>query len=290
MSHSDDKLLAMEQAMRQALIERSVAQGKFEIAADVMHDIGNAVVGIGSYLTRIRRVLEQHSSENLKNLAGFFTTQQAALAGTLGEAKAGAVVNMLNGIVEAQRVHKEEILQSIGEQTRIISHIQEIIHIQREYAKGQDATERKPVSLRSVIDDCLAMQLASMEKRGIVIRREMPDEVPSLMGDRTRLMQVILNILKNSIEAIDMAAADKSIYVRVTVVEGLLTLQVRDTGCGFDEETGRRLFGRGYTTKSSGTGLGLHNCRAIVEDHAGTIELVSEGPGKGSVTIITFKI
>lgn len=278
-----------DQAMQEAMMERSVAQGKFEIASDVLHDIGNAIVGLGSYLTRIRRSLDQHGSDNLKNLAGFFSAQQAAMASLLGEAKAGAVVSMLNSLVEAQKTNCEEILQSVTEQTFIISHIQEILHIQRQYVSGQETRDRKPVNIRGIVNDCVSMQLASMEKRGIVITRELADEIPVIKGDRTKLMQVILNVLKNSIEAIDLMAAEKKISIRMMAADGVLSIQLKDNGCGFDEATGKQLFERGFTTKSSGTGLGLHNCRCIVESHDGTITIDSEGPGKGSVTTITFK-
>ena len=275
---------------QQAMLDRSVMQGRFEIASDVLHDIGNAIVGIGSNLTRMRRSLDQHSSDNLAKLAGFFSVQQTLIAGALGEVKAAAVVNMLNSMVETQKGQRDEILQSITEQTNIITHVQEILHIQRQYVNGQSAQDRRHINLRGVIEDCLSMQNASMEKRGISVTKEVPEQVPSIIGDRTRLMQVILNILKNSMEAIDMTGSEKDIIVRLMVADGLLTLQIRDNGCGFDETTGKQLFDRGFTTKSSGTGLGLHNCRSIIQSHAGDISITSEGRGRGSLTTITFKL
>lgn len=275
---------------QQAMLERSVMQGRFEIASDVLHDIGNAIVGIGSNLTRMRRSLDQHSNDNLTKLAGFFSVQQALIAGALGDVKAAAVVNMLNSMVETQNVQRENIIRSISEQTNIITHVQEILHIQRQYVNGQAAQDRRHINLRSVIEDCLSMQHASMEKRGIAVTKEVPEQVPPIIGDRTRLMQVILNILKNSMEAIDIAGSEKDIFVRLMVADGLLTLQIRDNGCGFDEATGQRIFDRGFTTKSSGTGLGLHNCRSIIQSHAGDISISSEGRGRGSLTTITFKL
>ena len=279
-----------EQLMNQAILEQSVAQGKFEIASDVLHDIGNAVVGFGAYLTRIKHSLEQSSLDNLQNLAGFFTTQQAALAPAIGEARAGAVITMLNSITETQKATREEIRQSITEQLNIISHIQEILNIQRQYVNGHEAQERKPANIRSILNDCLSMVFASMDKREIAVTLDVPVELPAIKGDRTKLMQVILNILKNSIEAIDIRAVKKTISIRAHSREGQLILQVQDSGSGFDEATGKRIFDRGFTTKSSGTGLGLSSCRAIVESHAGTIALTSEGPGQGTLTTITFKI
>ena len=278
-----------QELMQAALLDKAIAQGKYEIASDVLHDMGNAVVGFGSYLTRIRRSLEQNNLQNLQNLAGFFAAQQTAMNAAIGEAKSGAVVSMLNSIVEAQQASQGEINKSITEQLNLITHIQEMLNIQRQYVAGNEAQEMKATNLRSIINDCISMLLASIEKRGILVSLDISVDVPVIMGDHTKLMQVILNILKNSIEAIPLNATEKTISIRLYMQEGLLILEVQDNGNGFDETTAARLFERGFTTKSTGTGLGLNNCRAIIEGHAGTIGITSKGIGNGALTMVKFK-
>jgi signal transduction histidine kinase len=285
-----DNTAEMDLALQEALTEKAIAQGKIEIASDILHDIGNAIVGFGSYLVRIKGALEQDDSKKLSQLAQFFNDQQVVLNAAIGEAKAGALVSMLTSMVESQRNSREEVQKSVARQLSIISHIQEILTIQRQYIAGQERKECKPVNLRSIIADCLSMLSASIDKRAIAVRLDIAVEWPVIVGDRTRLMQVILNILKNSIEAIDTNMTDKRIAIHLHSSAGLLVLKVEDNGNGFDEATAGRLFERGFTTKSSGTGLGLHHCRAIIEGHAGHMALTSEGPGKGAVTTINFNI
>ncbi len=273
-----------------SLLDKAVAQGKYEIASDVMHDIGNAVVGFGSYLTRIRRLLEQDSPENLQNLAGFFETQQPALAAAIGETKAGAVIKMLRGISETHKTNQDEMRKSMTEQLNIIAHIQEILNIQRQYITGHETQERKPVNLRNIINDSLSMLFATIDKMAIAVSLNVPPELPIIKGDRTRLMQALLNVLKNSIEAIDPNAKEKTIALNAYRLDGHLVVQVKDSGNGFDKSTAERLFSRGFSTKFSGSGLGLYNCRVIVESHKGTINITSDGPGKGALATIGFKI
>jgi signal transduction histidine kinase len=282
-------LAEMEQALQQALIDKAVTEGKFDIAADVLHDIGNAIVGFGSYLTRIKGSIEQEKTESLPNLVRFFSDHKVAMGTAIGEAKAGAVINMLNSMAESQHVSREEIQRSIAKQLTIISHIQEMLAIQRQYIAGQGAKERKASNLRAILNDCLSMLYASFDKKGITINVNATAEAPVIYGDRTRLMQVIMNILKNSIEAIGKDASDKTIFIRLYSEEDFLILEVEDTGNGFDAETGGRIFERGFTTKSSGTGLGLQHCRGIIESHGGTISLSSKGVGKGASVQIKFK-
>ncbi|MDR3680997.1 MAG: ATP-binding protein [Flavipsychrobacter sp.] len=279
-----------EEAMRLAVLDKAVEEGKYEIASGVLHDIGNAVVGFGSYLTRIRRVTETNSLDNLRQLAGFFEANLQNLSTVLGPAKSQAIIDMLNGISERQTTHHEEINKTVTEQINIVNHIQEILNIHRQYLTGRETQERRPVNLRSIISDCTSMLLASADKKAIAISISSPPDLPIIKGDRTKLMQVILNVLKNSIEAIDMNAPEKDISIRLYTHFNKLILQVQDSGSGFDEENGKLLFGRGFTTKTTGTGLGLYNCRMIIETHAGTINIISDGPGKGAITTIEFPI
>jgi two-component system, sensor histidine kinase and response regulator len=275
---------------RSATLDKAVAQGKFEMASDVLHDIGNAVVGFGSYLTRVRRLQDQEKPENLENLAGFFEAQQEAMTAAIGEARATAVVTMLNGLAKTQMSNREEVRRSITEQLNIIDQIQEILHIQRQYITGQETQERKLVNLKSIINDCLSMLFASLDKSAITVDLNIPDDLPALRGDRTRLMQVILSILKNSLDAMDKKATDKTISFLAHIRHDQLILQVRDSGNGFGEATASQLFKRGFTTKAAGTGLGLYNSKAILESHGGDIKVISEGPGKGCLTTVKFKI
>ncbi len=270
---------------------KETQQAKFEIASGVLHDIGNGVVGFGSYLNRIKRQLEQDNVKNLENLTAFFTANTVAIASAIGEAKAHALIEMLNGITNTQKINQEEIRKSIVEQYNIISHIQEILNIQRQYVDGQETSrERKPIDLRAIINDCISMAFASVDKRHITLSLEIQPKMPIIKGDRTKLMQVILNIFKNSTESIDINSEEKKIIVRLYTLYDSIVIEVQDSGCGFDEETGRKLFERGYTTKPTGTGFGLHNCKQILESHSGSIEISSGGEGRGALVTIKLKI
>ncbi len=279
-----------EKAMQQADLEKAVAQGKFEIASEVLHDIGNAVVGFGSYLTRIKRSMEQTNTENLQNVVVFIKSQQAAIGNAIGAPKTEALITLLEGIVKTQNDNGEEVHKSITEQLNIIGHIQEILTIQRQYVTNYGSQERKPVNLKAIISDCRSMLFATYDKKGIVVTSTVQDPVPMIKGDRTKLMQVILNILKNSIEAIEMDAQEKNISIHLQSFDKTIQLTIQDTGKGFEAESTEHFFERGYTTKKTGTGLGLYNCRSIIESHAGTITLYSPGNNLGATTIIKFAI
>ena len=169
-----------EKAMQKIVLEQAVSQGKFEIASEVLHDIGNAVVGFGSYLTRVNRLLEQNSMENIQNVVSFLKTQQAAIGKAIGEQKSAALVNLLEGIVKKENESRTEVKKTIEGQLGIITHIQEILTIQRQYVTGQNAHDRRPVNLREIIYDSRSMLFASYDKKGIKVSMNIPDKVEDI--------------------------------------------------------------------------------------------------------------
>ena len=117
---------------------------------------------------------------------------------------------------------------------------------------------------------------------GVPIQAEVPPDLPPALADRDQMTQVLVNLVKNALEAV----ADRSEpEVRVTLArtEDRLLLAVADNGPGFDQETRRRIFDPYFTTKGTtcGTGLGLAIVHRIVTDHNGDIEARSE-PGEGA--------
>lgn len=270
-------------------LEKAIAQGKFEIASEVLHDIGNALVGFGSYLTRINRVAESNNLESIRNLGAFLKTQQAAIGNAIGADKAAALISITEGIAKSQGDNQKEMSTAIAELLNIVSHIQEILNIQRQSVRSHGAShERKPVNLGCIIDDCRSMLFASFDKKGVKFNVNVKPGSYVIKGDHTKLMQVMLNVIKNSLEAIDMESESKFISVSMESTCDYILLKIADNGQGFDKKTSGHFFERGFTTKKKGTGLGLYNCRSIVESHAGTFDISSDGPGLGAVTTIKF--
>jgi PAS domain S-box-containing protein len=271
------KLKKLEKEQHEAQLDKAVAQGKFEIASGVMHDIGNAVVGFGSHLTRVKRLQEKDNSESLQQLSRFFEEQRAALGSAIGENKADAVIKMLDGISQSQKNNQQEISKSIADQLTIIANIEEILNIQRQYISGHESKERKPANLKNIINDSLSMLYSSVDKLSVNVSLNIADDLPLIKGDHTKLMQLMLNVLKNSIDAVEGNPAEKTIAINAYTDANKLVLQVKDNS-------------NGITTKSPDSTQTLNNCRAIVESHEGTIDITNEGPGKGTLTTIGFKI
>lgn len=283
------KIRMLEKQQNEAMLDKAVAQGKFEIASEVMHDIGNAISGFGSRLTRIKQIQENGNLKRLASLLSFFQEQKTNIANAIGESKADAVIKMLDGIVQAQHESQHKTINSVTEQLSIVSNIEEILNIQRKYISGYESKERKPANINDIIHDSLSMLFANIDKNSIQVSVSIAEGLPSIKGDRTKLMQLMINLLKNSIESTEENPLPKIISISAYMENGKLLLQIKDNGKGFDAGLEAKIFQRGFSTKGKGRGIGLYNCKAIVQSHEGVIDIVSDGQGKGATTTVGFK-
>lgn len=171
-------------------------------------------------------------------------------------------------------------LRLISEQ---VDRAAKIINQMRELTRRSDNTFA-PVSLNSVIRECVEFLLPQMKLSEVTVAVALDDGLPTLWGDRVRLAQVFLNLLSNARQAMDGAPVRRLSIATMQFRDAPLAVvaEVRDTGKGFTEEQRRSLFQPFYTTRKGGHGLGLSISRTIVQDHNGVIEAAGV-PGEGAV-------
>jgi signal transduction histidine kinase len=114
------------------------------------------------------------------------------------------------------------------------------------------------------------------------------EEIITIM-DRTQLVRIITNLVKNAIQAIPEEREQKSILVTVKRGETMVNITVKDNGIGIEVENRDRIFEPKFTTKNSGMGLGLGIIKNIIENYKGTITFESQ-PGKGTTFIVSLPI
>jgi C4-dicarboxylate-specific signal transduction histidine kinase len=114
-----------------------------------------------------------------------------------------------------------------------------------------------------------------LQVHGVSVSTEFQEDLPQIMADPIQLQQVILNLIKNAIEALVTGPSTIKALRLVTAQEdSVISLSDQDSGPGIDPEIGTNIFDPFFTTKSSGMGLGLAISRRIIEDHGGDLRLV----------------
>jgi len=138
------------------------------------------------------------------------------------------------------------------------------------------------VDLNQATREVIALSRRELERNRVILRTQLADNLPRVTGDRVQLQQVILNLLRNSSDA--MSAVNdrpRELVFKTELEDGdHVRLSVRDTGKGFDPQTMDRLFHAFYTTKDGGMGMGLSVSRSIIENHQGRLwATANDGPG-----------
>lgn len=147
-------------------------------------------------------------------------------------------------------------------------------------------SKREPLSeavdLNEATREVIALSLGELQKSQVILRTELAEDLQLVAADRIQLQQVVLNLLRNALDA--MNAVDdrpRALLIRTEPEEGdCVRLSVQDTGVGFDPQTKDRLFEAFYSTKNDGMGVGLSVSRSIVENHKGRLwAALNDGPG-----------
>jgi PAS domain S-box-containing protein len=147
---------------------------------------------------------------------------------------------------------------------------------------GKRGPTAEPVDLNNAVREVIALSLSILQRDRVILRTELADDLPLVIGDRVQLQQVILNLLQNASDAMSpVEDRPKQLLIRTERDEGdRVRLTVRDSGIGFGPQALDRVFDAFYTTKNDGMGIGLSVSRSIIESHHGRLWAApNDGPG-----------
>lgn len=164
---------------------------------------------------------------------------------------------------------------------------QVIRHLREFVARGE--SERHIEGLPKLIEEASALALVGAREKGVHVRFDLDPDAPLVLADRIQVQQVLLNLIRNAIEAMQGAPRRELVVAtKALPADALVEVSVADTGSGLAPEVASQLFQPFVTTKASGMGVGLSICRTIVEAHGGKI-LAEPGPAGGTTFRFTLR-
>jgi len=187
-------------------------------------------------------------------------------------------------MLKSGSVQPEPLLEALEKGARQAERAGKIISRIREFVKRSEP-RRQPVPLKHIMDNALAFADIDARKRQVKIQTQLPDPIPQVMADPILIEQVLLNLFKNGIEAMQNSAQR---VLRVQVFEagsGQIQIAVIDQGHGLHNP--ERLFEPFYSTKPEGLGMGLNICRTIIESHHGRL-WADANPEGGTIFNLTL--
>jgi signal transduction histidine kinase len=279
---------------------KNLAKGNFDtqFVLSRKDEISELAQAFNQMAMDLRKAQEQIIKEAETKIEMERTLRQSEKLATIGQLASGLAheigtpLNIIGGRAELikRRLEDKEGTQKnldiIGQQTeRITKIIQQLLGFVRK--KNPEQKSMKMGTLLEIILDFLDHQI---QKQNVRVVKEISDDLPPVMGDPDQLQQVFLNLILNAIQSMPEGGILRlSTSSNLISKEGLengqrqyVIVSVKDTGLGMEREVVQNIFNPFFTTKDTGTGLGLMVSQGIVQDHEGWIEVESE-LGKGSL-------
>jgi two-component system, LuxR family, sensor kinase FixL len=162
----------------------------------------------------------------------------------------------------------------------------QIIRRLRDFVARGEA-ERRVESAKKLAEEAGALALVGVKDQGVRVRFRFDPTVDLVLADKVQIQQVLLNLIRNAVEAMEGCARRELVISTAPADDGMITISVADTGAGVAPEMANQLFQPFVTTKRQGMGVGLSISRTIVEGHGGRI---SCEPNPGGGTILRFTL
>ena len=214
----------------------------------------------------------------------------AALAHELNQPLA-AIANF-SGVVEHQLAAQEPDLAQALDVARTIKgqalRAGDIVWRVREFSRKQESV-REAIDINALIGDVVRLADIAARSREVIYDYHLAPGLPPLPVDRVQIEQVLLNLVRNGVEAMEGVAGEKRLLLASRLAEGggAVHLSVSDRGCGLPDRIAMDLFTPFFTTKPEGMGMGLSISRGIVEAHGGRLWAA---PNAGGGTTFHFTL
>jgi signal transduction histidine kinase len=289
LSREFERMMRKLERSRAELVDTARAAGMSEIATGILHNVGNALNSVGVSTELIEAKLRSSRQQKLDKLAELVRSQGDKFGEFVAHDPRGRhVAPFLLEVANGLREEHAQLADEVRTLASGVEHIRALVAAQQDFARASEL--RESVELDALVDMAWGIvERATSGKLPELVRELEPlGRVPV---QRHKLVQVLVNLLKNACESIAAAGRQPG---RVTVVlrarSGQIELEVRDDGLGISAEHLPQLFRHGFTTKSDGHGFGLHSCANAATEMGGAIRVHSDGPGRGASFVLALPL
>ena len=270
-----------ERALQAQLRDASRNAGMAEVATNVLHNVGNVLNSVNVSASLVMDSVKAPRVQALRMVAELLAQHRDRLAEFFAtDSRAALLPDYLLELAQHLGAEQQATAQELASLRKNIDHIKEVVTMQQRYAKLAGVTET--VSVAGLVEDSLRLIDGSPAARPVALEREF-EAVPPIFVDKHKVLQILVNLVRNARHACEAAATDAGrIVVRVANRTGGVRVAVSDNGVGIAAENLTRIFSYGFTTKSNGHGFGLHSGALAARELGGALHVESPGPGRGA--------
>lgn len=274
------------------LVDAAHKSGMAEMATGVLHNIGNILNSVNLASEEIARIAVHSKVQGLIKANNMLSAHREDLADFITQDPKGK--KLPDYYLKLGKILSQEISDISAEAKSLIEKttmMKEVISTQQDYASAGFHVEK--LSLNDLLEDAIKIQAPSLHKWGVKLQRKYTD-TPACLGQKSKLLQVLTNLIKNAKEAMEDNDAHnkaKELSIKAGILsEGLAYIKISDNGCGISKEQLSKIFNHGFTTKQEGHGFGLHSSANAMTEMKGALSVESDGINHGASFTVTIPI
>ncbi len=273
--------------LNKQLVVAARQSGMAEVASSVLHNAGNVLNSINVSATLVTEKVKDSKLAGLVKVAALLKEQEGRLNTFLVEDPRGRKLpEYFNMLASYWQQEQAAVILELTNLNNNIQHVKDIISMQQSLT-GVSGIE-EPVKISHVLQNAMNIVEASYKHNHIAVSCDIHDIPPSLI-EKSRLIQILVNLLQNSNDALSkLPANNRAVSIKARLIDDHYAIEVSDNGVGMRPEDLTRIFSYGFTTKSTGHGIGLHTSALSAQDMGGALTATSEGPGKGATFLLTI--
>ena len=192
---------------------------------------------------------------------------------------------LLEGSGDEKSIMMRDALEKAADQAMRAG---QIIRRLRDFV-SRGESERRVENITKLVEEASALALVGVKDRGIRVQFQFDPEVDLVLADRVQVQQVLLNLIRNAMDAMETSQARDLVITIAPIEDGYVCISVADTGSGIAPDVAEQLFQPFITTKRHGMGVGLSISRTIIEAHGGRIWVEPNPPG-GTIFHFTLAV
>lgn len=265
------------------LVDAARMAGMAEIATNVLHNVGNVLNSVNISAELVTRKLRSSKTLGLTKAVNMMNEHAEDLGRFMTFDEKGRLLpRYFNELVDSIAAEQRLLIEELAQLTKSIDHIKEIVTTQQTYAGAARLIE--PLNISDLFEDALRMNSGALSRHHVTVIKDYQD-VPAIMGDKHRLLLILINLISNAkfaMSHISEHPREMTLGIRI-LDETTLCLSVKDRGEGISPENLARIFNHGFTTRKDGHGFGLHSCALAAVEMNGRLHVHSDGPGQGAL-------
>jgi signal transduction histidine kinase len=272
------------------MLEVSRKSGMAEVAAGVLHNVGNVLTSVNVSTTLVRDRLRQSHISGVARLDALLREHAPDLAGFFTRNPRGKLVpdylHQLSGLLQEERKQLADEMAQLGEN---VEHIKQIVAMHQGYARMSGAIETLPVG--EVVEDALRITEVGLLRQHIQVVRDFA-AVPPVAMDRHKVLQILINLIRNARQAVEETGKHTGTVKLSIDRQGTesVRITVSDDGVGIAPDNLARIFSHGFTTKRDGHGFGLHAGALAAQEMGATLSVQSAGAGFGATFMLDLPL